>query len=131
MKVRITRNQSVDVPMTLRWTIPYLRRAADSGWRLPEKIYFRNPAYNRNVNKVASSEMYPTPGNYKVIPESYVFMHTGDGNRRFYRPTILKHLAHEIAHIQNVDNMSHKESWAADSNFLTEDFMLQYEERKA
>ena len=131
MKVRITRNQSVNVPPSLKWAIPYLRRAADNGWRLPKDIYFRNPARNRETLTAASSSMEPTRGNYKVIPNSFVFMHKGEGNRRYYRPTILKNLAHEIAHIQNVNNMEHRESWAYDSEALTDIFMDQYKERRA
>lgn len=137
MRIRVRGNSFTNVPSTQKWVIPYLRRASEAGYRLPERVMIQEPARNRRVRNAAHMGIYGNlsmalRGNRKVIPNSWAFLYTRDNgmDRGFYKPTMLKNLAHELAHLQEKASLDHGELHSAYEDALTEIFMTEYNERK-
>lgn len=135
MIISITKKQHIDVPEALEWAIPYLLKASKKGYKLPARIYYKDPIVESTTIDAQAARVIGEGGNYKVLPDSHIFLHSrnGSGKRRFSKRQLLDHLAHELAHLQfgRLCSNEHGEEWNSFYISLKNLFMVEYDKSKA
>jgi hypothetical protein len=119
--IQLSREKYMEIPDSLEWFIPYVGKLLKSGYKFPEQIITRKPTHDRRMQTYASasvSDMSDWRGVQVSDCNIFVYTHnkvyTQDrpvGFKKFYKKTMLSHLAHEFAHIQSKKAMTHGQEW--------------------